>query len=130
MRSLRGGWWSLGSYGLVPRPETIHSMGLKHLARQLALSAGVPVVPGSDGLVHDVETAVEWGKRIGWPVMLKATGGGGGMGIVVCEGEEEMRGAFGEMGERAGVLFGEGMGGLFVEKFVREARHVEVQVSL
>lgn len=118
-----------GIVWLGPRPETLRSMGLKHLARELAISAGVPVVPGSEGLVHDVETAVQWGRKIGWPVMLKATGGGGGMGIVVCEGEEEMRKVFDKTGERAEVSFGEGHGGLFVEKFVKEGRHVEVQVS-
>lgn len=118
-----------GIVWLGPRPDTISAMGLKHSAREIAHSAGVPVVPGSGGLVHDVETAVEWGRKIGWPVMLKATGGGGGMGIVVCEEEEEMRRVFEKTGERAEVMFGGGQGGLFVEKFVKEGRHVEVQVS-
>lgn len=62
-------------------------MGLKHEARTIALKAGVPVVPGSDGVVNDLEEAVRLAKTIGYPVMVKASGGGGGMGMQVCKGE-------------------------------------------
>jgi urea carboxylase len=72
---------------LGPTPYQIKSMGLKHEARAIALKAGVPVVPGSDGVVNDLEEAARLAKTIGYPVMVKASGGGGGMGMQVCKGE-------------------------------------------
>lgn len=77
-----------------PDADTIHTMGLKHEARAIALRSGVPVVPGSDGLVKDVDVAVETAKQIGYPVMIKSTAGGGGMGLVVCKDEGEVREKF------------------------------------
>lgn len=62
------------------------SMGLKHEARAVALKAGVPVVPGSDGAVDDLEVAVVVAEKIGYPIIVKASGGGGGMGMEVCRG--------------------------------------------
>jgi biotin carboxylase len=63
------------------------SMGLKHEARAVAVKAGVPVVPGSDGAVDDLEVAVEVAAKIGYPIIVKASGGGGGMGMEVCRGK-------------------------------------------
>ncbi|KAI0046085.1 urea carboxylase [Auriscalpium vulgare] len=112
-----------------PSAEVIRRMGLKHEARAVARRAGVPVVPGSenyDGLVEDAEQAVVEAERIGWPVMVKATAGGGGMGLVVCNDERELRHKFGPTKERAKALFHHD--GLFLERFFPSARHIEVQV--
>ena len=73
-----------------PKPETIRGMGLKHEARETAMRADVPVVPGSEGVLRDAEDAVRTAKGMGFPVMLKSTAGGGGMGLVVCQTEEEV----------------------------------------
>lgn len=88
---------------LGPRPDVIEAMGLKHEARELARKAGVPVVPGSGGLVKSVEEAVDVAREIGPPVMLKATAGGGGMGLVVCRSEDELREKIGSTMQRAKV---------------------------
>ena len=88
---------------LGPDARTIHTMGLKHEARALAVQAGIPVVPGSDGLVTDANVAVDAANRVGFPVMLKATAGGGGMGLVVCQDEAELMRKFISTQERAKV---------------------------
>ncbi|KZT03045.1 urea carboxylase [Laetiporus sulphureus 93-53] len=111
---------------LGPRPETIQAMGLKHEARMLAKEADVPLVPGSQGLVDDVEVAVTVAKGIGFPVMLKSTAGGGGMGLVVCRDVEELRSRFHATQERAQSLFKNN--GVFLEHYYPSARHVEIQV--
>lgn len=90
---------------LGPDAKTIHTMGLKHEARALAIRAGVPVVPGSDGLVVNADLVVEAARRVGFPVMLKSTAGGGGMGLVVCQDEGEVRNKFVSTQERAKVRF-------------------------
>ncbi|GAA5886536.1 hypothetical protein JCM6882_001679 [Rhodosporidiobolus microsporus] len=109
---------------LGPRPEQIAAMGLKHEARARAIAAGVPVLPGSE-LVSDVEAALKQAERVGWPIMLKATGGGGGRGTAVCWDEKELRDSFQSTLDMTETLFG---GGLFVEKFIPRARHIEIQV--
>ncbi|BGP19359.1 hypothetical protein JCM10213_000988 [Rhodosporidiobolus nylandii] len=109
---------------LGPTPEQIRSMGLKHEARARAIAAGVPVLPGSE-LVATVEEALVQAERVGWPIMLKATGGGGGRGTAVAWNEEELRASFQSTMEMTETLFG---GGLFVEKFIPKARHIEIQV--
>ena len=91
---------------LGPRPETIEAMGLKHRARELAAEVGVPLVPGSRGLVCNVGEAVEEARRIGFPVMLKSTAGGGGMGLVVCHSADEIRVKFPTTQARAEVSRG------------------------
>ena len=91
---------------LGPRPETIEAMGLKHRARELAAEVGVPLVPGSRALVRDVGEAVEEAERIGFPVMLKSTAGGGGMGLVVCHSADEIRVKFPTTQARAEVSRG------------------------
>lgn len=88
---------------LGPDARTIQTMGLKHEARATAVRAGVPVVPGSDGLVSDADIAAVTASRIGFPVMLKSTAGGGGMGLVVCQDEHEVREKFAATQERAKV---------------------------
>ncbi|KAI8976308.1 urea carboxylase [Trametes punicea] len=117
---------SAGVTWLGPRPETIEAMGLKHRARELAVEVDVPLVPGSKSLLRDVEEAVELANAIGYPVMLKSTAGGGGMGLVVCSSAEELRVRFASTQARAQTLFHND--GVFIERYYPAARHVEVQV--
>ena len=88
---------------LGPSAGVIEDMGLKHKARELAISADVPVVPGSEGLIHDLTDAIQFASSVGFPVILKATAGGGGMGLVVCMNEDELRARFTSISARAEV---------------------------
>ncbi|KAI0808367.1 urea carboxylase [Fomes fomentarius] len=115
-----------GMTWLGPRPETITTMGLKHRARQLAQEVDVPVVPGCEGLLEEAEEAVAFADKVGYPIMLKSTAGGGGMGLVICNTPEEVRDKFLSTRARAQSLFHND--GLFVERYYPSARHVEVQV--
>ncbi|KUP97133.1 urea carboxylase [Thermobifida cellulosilytica] len=108
-----------------PTPEQITVFGDKHTARTAARDAGVPLVPGS-GLLTDVDEAVAAAEEIGYPVMVKATGGGGGIGMRVCADADELRAVLPGVVRTAEANFG--VGGVFLERFVRRARHVEVQV--
>lgn len=90
---------------LGPDAKTIRAMGLKHEARAAATRANVPTVPGSDGLVADADAPSNIAARIGFPVMLKSTAGGGGMGLVVCQDESEVRAKFEATQQRAKVRF-------------------------
>jgi acetyl-CoA carboxylase biotin carboxylase subunit len=101
-------------------------MGDKIEARRLMAAAGVPVVPGSDGPVDSVDAAREIAARAGYPVMLKASAGGGGIGMVKVADEAGLPAAFASAQRRAQAAFGSG--GLFLERYVERARHVEVQV--
>ncbi|KAF8837172.1 hypothetical protein BDN67DRAFT_973345 [Paxillus ammoniavirescens] len=115
-----------GILWLGPQPDVIRSMGLKHEARALAAKAGLPLVPGSQGLVGTFEDALTVSSDIGFPVMLKATAGGGGMGLVICKDEEELSIRFKNTKERAETLFRHE--GVFLERYYPSARHIEVQV--
>ncbi len=88
-----------------PSPESIESFGLKHTARELAIKAGVPIVPGTQGLLQDEEEAVQAANTLGYPVMLKATAGGGGMGLLTCATEGEVRESFQTVQSRGAALF-------------------------
>ncbi|GGD29570.1 acetyl-CoA carboxylase biotin carboxylase subunit [Aureimonas glaciei] len=115
--------------GLVfigPRPETIRKMGDKARARQEAMEAGVPTVPGSDGVVESVEAAVLAARDIGYPLMIKASAGGGGRGIRVARDETELAVLIPQASGEAKAAFGDG--GLYLERFIAKARHVEVQI--
>ncbi|KAF2225214.1 allophanate hydrolase subunit 2-domain-containing protein [Elsinoe ampelina] len=109
-----------------PALEVIEKFGVKHVARQLAEEAGVPVVPGSKGLLRGGEEAEREAQRVGFPVMLKATGGGGGMGLVVCRDTGEVRKGFEMVKSRGQALFRDS--GVFLERYVEKGHHVEVQV--
>ncbi|KAI0721773.1 urea carboxylase [Fomitopsis betulina] len=111
---------------LGPRPETIEAMGLKHEAKAIAVEAGVPLVPGSDGLLATEEEAVSVAAKIGYPIMLKSTAGGGGMGLVICRSVDELRARLHSTRERATTLFKHD--GVFLERYFPHARHVEIQV--
>ncbi|EEA21435.1 hypothetical protein TMatcc_009156 [Talaromyces marneffei ATCC 18224] len=120
---------SASAAGLVfvgPSPEAIESFGLKHTARELAVAAGVPVVPGTQGLLEDEEAAAAAATRLGYPVMLKATAGGGGMGLLACANEAEVRENFNTVISRASSLFKNA--GVFLERYYPDSHHIEVQV--
>ena len=115
--------------GLVfigPREETIRALGDKTSAREMAREAGVPLAEGSDGIVETIEDAARWAEKIGYPVMLKASAGGGGKGIRVAEYETQLKEAFESASSEAVVNFGDGR--LYMEKFISKPRHIEVQV--
>ena len=109
-----------------PSPAAIRRMGDKTLARAAMIQAGVPVVPGSEGNLKNVADAVKLAKKVGYPVMLKATSGGGGRGIRRCHTEEELRRAYERVVSEATKAFGSAE--VFLEKAVVNPRHIEVQV--
>ena len=109
-----------------PRPETIRTMGDKAAARASAVAAGVPVVPGSDGIVEDLTEAPAIAARIGYPIMIKAAAGGGGRGIRVAKDADELATLLPQAAQEARAAFGNGA--LYLERFIGRARHVEVQV--
>ncbi|TQL66438.1 urea carboxylase [Nocardioides albertanoniae] len=108
-----------------PTADQISAFGEKHSARRLAEIAGVPMLAGS-GLLAGPEDAAEEAARIGLPVMVKATGGGGGIGMTACSSEDDVRVAFERVSRLAQTSFG--TAGVFLERLVRPARHVEVQI--
>ena len=109
-----------------PSGDTIRLMGDKAAARAEAKKAGVPTVPGSDGVVEDMEAAARLAADIGFPVMIKAAAGGGGRGIRIAHDAEEFRALAPQAASEAKAAFGDG--GIYVEKVIERARHIEVQV--
>jgi len=109
-----------------PDPETIAALGNKANAREMAMRAGVPVVPGSDGPVADEATALAVAKEIGFPVMIKASAGGGGRGMRIASNDPSLIHGFHQARAEAQAAFGDGT--LYLEKFVENPRHVEVQI--
>lgn len=109
-----------------PKPEAISLLGDKVEARKVAKRAGVPTVPGSDGRIDDLATACAIVEGIGFPVMIKAAAGGGGRGIRIAETMADFERHFPQASAEALAAFGDG--GLYVEKVITKARHVEVQI--
>jgi acetyl-CoA carboxylase, biotin carboxylase subunit len=109
-----------------PPPEAIRLMGDKAQARQIAKQVGVPIVPGSDHPLRDVDEALDVAGRVGYPVMLKAVAGGGGRGMRIVREHDALAQAFAACQSEAGAAFGSA--DLYCEKLVENARHVEVQV--
>ena len=109
-----------------PRPETMRALGNKVAARNLAISAGVPVVPATDPLPDDIEAVKNMAAEIGYPVMLKASWGGGGRGMRAIRSEEDIEREVTEAKREARAAFGKDE--VYLEKLVERARHVEVQV--
>jgi acetyl-CoA carboxylase, biotin carboxylase subunit len=107
-------------------PEMIGAMGDKATAKSTMIKAGVPCVPGSEGLLADVEDAKKTALEIGYPVMMKATAGGGGKGMRVVWEEKEIEAAFNSAKQEAAASFGND--GMYMEKFIEEPRHIEIQV--
>ncbi len=108
-----------------PTPENISAFGLKHTARELAKASGVPLLPGSD-LLDSREEALSAAEQIGYPVMLKSTAGGGGIGMQLCDNAEALAAAFDTVQRTAKSSFGDAR--VYLERFVSKARHVEVQI--
>ncbi|HLR41870.1 MAG TPA: acetyl-CoA carboxylase biotin carboxylase subunit [Pseudogracilibacillus sp.] len=109
-----------------PSPEAIQKMGIKDVARRTMQEAGVPIVPGSDGILADEEEAKKVANEIGYPVIIKATAGGGGKGIRVAYNEEELVNGFRVTQKEAETSFGNP--GVYLEKNIEDFRHVEIQV--
>jgi acetyl-CoA carboxylase biotin carboxylase subunit len=109
-----------------PSPDAIVRMGNKSIAKDTMRAAGVPVVPGSDGIVATVEEARVVAKEVGYPVMIKAVAGGGGKGMRYVESADELDRAYATARGEAEASFGNG--DIYIEKFIEEPRHVEIQV--
>ena len=109
-----------------PRPEVIRLMGEKEKARQAMKHANVPILPGSDGVIASAEEAAEWARQIGYPVIVKASAGGGGRGMRVIRAESELENLFNSAQTEAAAAFGNG--NLYMEKFIERPRHIEFQV--
>jgi urea carboxylase len=108
-----------------PRPEHLEAFGLKHKARELAQQSQVPLLPGS-GLLETIDEAMAEADRIGFPLMLKSTAGGGGIGMQLCHDAETLRDRFATVQRTARASFGDAR--VYLERFVSEARHIEVQI--
>ncbi|MDF9761873.1 acetyl-CoA carboxylase biotin carboxylase subunit [Peribacillus simplex] len=109
-----------------PSPEAISKMGAKAVARETMEYAGVPIVPGTDGIIEDIDEAVFTARRIGYPVIVKATAGGGGKGMRVAKCEEELKNAISMAQQEAATAFGNA--GVYLEKYIEEPRHIEIQI--
>lgn len=108
-------------------PEQIDGMGDKSNAKDTMKKAGVPCIPGSDGLLKDIADAKKTAKKMGYPVIMKATAGGGGKGMRIVWKEEEIEAAWSSAKTEAGAAFGND--GLYMEKYIEEPRHIEIQVA-
>ncbi len=109
-----------------PSSNVVSKLGDKATARAIAKAVGVPVVEGSDGIVKDKESGLKIAKTIGYPVMIKASAGGGGRGISVCHNDAEFKKAFDLTSMEAESAFGDKS--VYIEKFVENPRHIEVQI--
>ncbi|MCZ0754673.1 acetyl-CoA carboxylase biotin carboxylase subunit [Anoxybacillus sp. J5B_2022] len=109
-----------------PSPEAITKMGIKDIARETMREAGVPVVPGSKGIIANIDEALALADEIGYPVIIKATAGGGGKGIRVARNEQELVKGINITQQEAATAFGNP--GVYIEKYIEDFRHVEIQV--
>jgi acetyl-CoA carboxylase, biotin carboxylase subunit len=109
-----------------PPPEVIRLMGVKEKAREAMKAAGVPILPGSEGLVASEGEALEWAQSVGFPVIVKASAGGGGRGMRVIRTAEELPTLFHAARSEAAAAFGNG--DLYMEKFIEQPRHIEFQI--
>lgn len=108
-------------------PEMIDAMGDKASAKSTMKAAGVPCIPGSEGIIPDFDEAKKIAKQIKYPIMLKATAGGGGKGMRVCWDEEELKEGWDSTKREAAAAFGND--GMYMEKFIEEPRHIEIQIA-
>jgi acetyl-CoA carboxylase biotin carboxylase subunit len=109
-----------------PSPEAISGMGTKDIARETMRAAGVPIVPGSTGIINNIDEALELVEKIQYPVIIKATAGGGGKGIRVAKNEQELIKGINITQQEALTAFGNS--GVYIEKYIEDFRHVEIQV--
>ncbi len=117
---------SCGFEFIGPTVEAMQNLGNKNAARAMAKKCGMPTIPGSDGLVTSEEQGIEVAAKVGYPVLVKASAGGGGRGIRLANNDDELRRALKEAAEEARVAFGNPE--VYIEKFITKSRHVEVQV--
>ncbi len=109
-----------------PSPDSINRMGNKSVAKETMQAAGVPVVPGSEGIVESIDDARRIAEEVGYPVMLKAVAGGGGKGMRYVETAKDLERAYATARGEAEASFGNG--DVYIEKFIEEPRHIEIQV--
>ncbi|MED4152682.1 acetyl-CoA carboxylase biotin carboxylase subunit [Priestia aryabhattai] len=109
-----------------PKAEAIRKMGAKAVARETMKQAGVPIVPGTEGLIEDSSTAIPVAREIGYPIIVKATAGGGGKGMRLAHSEEELEKAIRQAQQEAETAFGNG--GVYLEKYLEEPKHIEIQI--
>jgi len=109
-----------------PDPQSILKMGDKNEARETMKAAGVPIVPGTDGLIEDIDEAVRIAEEAGYPVIIKATAGGGGKGMRVARDREELISAVRQAQKEAAAAFGNP--GVYLEKYLENTRHIEIQI--
>ena len=109
-----------------PTPAMIQAMGDKSTAKDTMKKAGVPTIPGSDGLLESIEEGIKLAKGMGYPVIVKATAGGGGKGMRIINNESEFKKAWDDAKREAAASFGND--GLYLEKFIEEPRHIEIQL--
>src|SRR6201997_5418638 len=109
-----------------PPPEVIRLMGEKEKARAAMKQHGVPILPGSDGVIASEEEAKEWAKQVGYPVIIKASAGGGGRGMRIVRSDEELPALYRQAQQEASAAFGNG--DLYMEKYVEHPRHIEFQI--
>ncbi len=109
-----------------PTPDVIRLMGEKEKARAAMKQHGVPILPGSDGVIGSDEEAREWGRQVGYPVIIKASAGGGGRGMRIVRNQEELPALYRQAQSEAAGAFGNG--DLYMEKYVEHPRHIEFQV--
>jgi len=109
-----------------PKPEHIHTMGDKVAAKKSAGELGLPLVPGSDGAIEDVEEAKKIAREVGYPVIIKAASGGGGRGMKVVNNEEELETQMQQAGTEAKAAFGDAT--VYLEKYLGNPRHIEFQI--
>jgi acetyl-CoA carboxylase, biotin carboxylase subunit len=117
---------SSGIIFIGPSPEAITAMGDKAFAKETMKRAGVPVVPGSEGVVSDLNEARKNALEIGFPVIIKATAGGGGRGMRIVRSEDELENAFFTASHEAETAFGNRA--VYIEKYIEEPRHIEIQI--
>ncbi|MEM7072567.1 MAG: acetyl-CoA carboxylase biotin carboxylase subunit [Pseudomonadota bacterium] len=115
-----------GYHFIGPEAEHITVMGDKVLAKQKATALGIPVVPGSEDVVHDIDTGARLAEHIGYPIILKASAGGGGRGMKIVSNREELEAAFILCQSEALAAFGDQR--IYIEKFLQHPRHIEVQI--
>ncbi len=108
-------------------PEQIDAMGDKSNAKNTMKNGGVPTIPGSEGLITEIKSALKTAKQIGYPVILKATAGGGGRGMRIVHKPEEFENAWNSARQEAGAAFGND--GMYLEKYIEEPRHIEIQIA-
>src|SRR5205807_6918191 len=109
-----------------PPPEITRLMGEKEKARAAMKNAGVPILPGSEGILAGEGEALEWARQVGFPVIVKASAGGGGRGMRIVRNEEELPALFKAAQAEAAAAFGNG--DLYMEKFIERPRHIEFQM--